>query len=48
VQVYAALRSKERVLAGGTHAHSPAAKAQEAEQRAIDGDRRCDQDSRPE
>jgi hypothetical protein len=31
VQVYAALGGKERILAGGTHAHSPAAKAQKTE-----------------
>src|SRR5262249_46866010 len=47
VQIYPALRSKERVLSGGAHAHSPPSKVQKNKERAIDGNRCCDQHGRP-
>ena len=48
MQIDAALRGEQRVLSGCTHAHAPAAKAQEEEQRAVDGDIGRDQHRRPQ
>ena len=48
VQVDAALRRQQRVLAGGAHAHAPAPEAQERQQGAVDERRRQHQQRRTE